>query len=152
MALLSPWTALMKITTVPSFMSHKFKTGFALRWKEDSFEGKMYRYVKPAIVSLVLIFTVSVGLLQEQTFERVIIKYGKVIKSSPTRSVLTCVDSCLQHCECRYVRFTKSSKVCELFVNVLLYYGSVATLPPADVDDFKKVFNWVFISKADIIQ
>ena len=141
MALLSPWTALMKITTVPSFMSHKFKTGFALRWKEDSFEGKMYRYVKPAIVSLVLIFTVSVGLLQEQTFERVIIKYGKVIKSSQTRSVMTCVDSCLQHYECRYVRCTKSSKVCELFGDVLLYYGSVATLPPSDVDDFKKVFN-----------
>ena len=45
MTLLSPWTALMKITTVPSFMSHIFITGFALRWKEDSFEGKMYRYV-----------------------------------------------------------------------------------------------------------
>jgi len=139
MTLLSPWTALMKITTVLSFMSHIFKTVFALRWKEDSFEGKMYRYVKPAILSLVLIFTVSVGLLQEQTFERVIIKYGKAIKSSQARSVLTCVDSCLQQCECRYERFTKSSKVCELFGEVLVYYGSEQTPPSSDVVDFKKV-------------
>ena len=129
MTLLSTWAALMKITTVPSFISHKFITGFASRWKEDSFEGKMYRYVKPALLSLVLIFTISVGLLQEQTFERVIIKYGKVIISIQTRSVLTCVFSCLQQCECRYVRFTKSSKVCELFGNVLVYYGSEQTPP-----------------------
>jgi len=145
MALLSPWTALMTITTVPSFMSHKFITGFAFRWKEDSFEDKMYRYVKQAILSLVLIFTVSVGLLQEQTFERVSIKYGKVIKSSQTRSVRTCVDSCLQHCECRYVRFTKKSKVCQLFDDVLLYYGNEQT-PSSDVVDFKKVYFRVFDS------
>jgi len=146
MTLLSPWNALVKITTVPSFMSHIFITGFALCWKEDSFEYKMYRYVKPAILSLVLIYTASVGLLQEQTFERVIIKYGKVITSIQTRSVVTCVDSCLQHCECRYVRFTKSSKGCELFGNVLVYYGSEQTPPSSDVVDFKKVSLQVFNS------
>ena len=139
MTLLSPWTALMKITTVLSFMSHIFKTGFALRWKEDSFEGKMYRYIKPAILSLVLIFTGSVALLQEHTFERVTIKYGKVITISQALSIRTCVYSCLQHCECRYVRFTKSNNSCQLFVDVLLYYGSNSMPSSSDVVDFKKV-------------
>ena len=64
--------------------------------------------------------TVSMGLLQEQTFERVRFIDGKLIKSSLARSIRTSVDSCLQLCECRYVRFTKSSKVCQLFEDVLL--------------------------------
>jgi len=101
---------------------------------------KLAQGTKPAILSRVVIFTVSVGLMQEQTFERVVIKYGKVITSIQTRSVLTCVDSCLQQCECRYVRFTKSSKVCELFGDVLVYYGSEQTPSSSDVVEFKKVY------------
>jgi len=110
----------------------------------------MFTHSKAAILSLCVIFTVSISLLQEQTFERVSIKYGNVIKSIQARSIRTCVDSCLQLCECRYVRFTKSSKGCQLFADVLLYYGSAATPSSSDVVDFKKVFTRFVNSKADI--
>jgi len=154
MALLSSGTSLTNITnitTVASFISHSSITGSPLRWKEESFEGKMDIYAKPAILSLFMIFAVSVGLLQEQTFERVSIKYGKVIKTSQVRSVRTCVDTCLQHCECRYVRFTKNSKVCQLFDDVLLYYGIEQTPPSLDVVDFKKVSLRLFNSQTYIL-
>jgi len=111
----------------------------------------MFTHSKAVILSLCVIFTVIISLLQEQTFERVSIKYGKVITSIQARSIRTCMDSCLQHCKCRYVRFTKSNKGCQLFADVLLYYGAATTLP-SDVVDFKKVFNRFSNSKIDITQ
>jgi len=93
--------------------------------------------------------TVSDALMQEQTFERVKFMDGKLIKSILVRSIRTCVDSCLQLCECRYVRFTKSSKVCQLFEDVLLYYGSSATPPFTDEVDFKKVLLRFFFKSVE---
>ena len=116
------------------------------RRKEFHSKEKMFTHSKAVILSLCVIFTVSISLLQKQTFERVSIKYGNLIKSIQARSIRTCVDSCLQHCECRYVRFTKSSKGCQLYADVLLYYVSGETLPSSDVVDFKKVLLWVFYS------
>ena len=112
----------------------------------------MFRHSKPVIWSLSMIVSVSVGLLQEQAFKRVHIKYGILIKYSPTRSIRTCVDYCLQHCECRYVRFTKSTQGCQLFDDVLLHYGSEPTPPTSDVSDFKKVYYRFINSKSDITQ
>jgi len=113
----------------------------------------MFRRSERVILLLFTIITVNVtvsmGLLQEQTFERVSFKDGKLIKFSLARSIRTCVDSCLQLCECRYVRFTKSSKLCQLFEDVLLYYGSAAMPPFSDEIDFKKVLLRHFISSRD---
>jgi len=134
-----PGTVLLRIEA--SLISHNYIHRSALRFIEYTIKYKMFTNSKSAILSFFMIFSVSVGLLQEQTFERVNIKYGNVIKSSPARSVRTCVDSCLQDCECRYVRFTKSSKVCQLFGEVLVYYGSATTRPSSDVVDFKKVYT-----------
>jgi len=138
MTLLLPGTVIL--ATAASFISHNSITLYAFGLKGASFkEKKMFRQIKQVLCTLSMIFCVSVELLQEQTFERVSVKYGKVMKSSQARSVRTCVDLCLQHCECRYVRFIKSTKECQLFDYVLLYYGSEQTPPSLDVVDFKKV-------------
>ena len=112
------------------------------------FARKMFKRSKLVLVLLFMIFTVSItvseALVQEQTFERVKFMDGKLIKSILVRSIRTCVDSCLQLCECRYVRFTKSSKLCQVFEDVLLYYGSSATPPFSDEVDFKKVLLRLF--------
>jgi len=100
---------------------------------------KMFGHSKPVILSLVVVFTVSIALLQENTFERVIIKYGNVISISHVRSDFTCVESCLHRFECRFVRFTKSNNSCQLFADVLLYYGSNSMPSSSDVVDFRKV-------------
>lgn len=99
----------------------------------------MLRHSEPVFLSYFIIFAVSVALLQEHTFERVSIKYGKAITFVQARSVRTCMDSCIHHCQCRYVRFTKSTKGCQLFDSVLLYSGGEISHPDSDVVDFKKV-------------
>ena len=104
----------------------------------------MFRRSQQVILLLFTIITISVtvgmGLLQEQTFERVSFKDGKLIKSSLARSVQTCVVFCLHLYECRYVRFNRSSTICQLFEDVLLYYGSAATPLLSDEVDMKKVW------------
>ena len=114
-------------------------TRSAFRSKGYYFQVEMFGHSKPVMLSLFVVFTVSIALLQENTFERVSIKYGKVISISQARSVFTCVESCLQHCECRFVRFTKINNTCQLFADVLLYYGSNSMPSSSDVVDFKKV-------------
>jgi len=104
----------------------------------------MFRRSQQVILLLFTIITVNVTvsmeLLQEQTFERVSFKEGKLTKSILARSVQTCVVFCLQLHECRYVRFTKRSATCQLFEDVLLYYGSAATPLLSDEVDMKKVW------------
>ena len=111
----------------------------------------MFTHSKAVILSLCVIFTVSISLLKEQTFERVNIKYGKVILISQSRSDFTCVESCLHRCECRFVRFTKSNNNCQLFADVLLYHGSYSMLSFSDVVDFRKVCLRYIHSKTNIV-
>ena len=113
-------------------------TRSAFRSKGYYFQVEMFGHSKPVMLSLFVVFTASIALLQENTFERVIIKYGNVISISQVRSIRTCVELCLHRCECRFVRFTKSNRICQLFADVLLYYGS-NSMPSSDVVDFRKV-------------
>jgi len=139
MTLLSLGTAFVKITKAASLLSPNSITRSALRSKGYYFLVKMFGHSNSVILSLFVVFTASIALLQENTFERVIIKYGKVITISQARSVFTCVESCLNHCECRFVRFTKNNNSCQLFTDVLLYYGSNFTSSSLDDVDFKNV-------------
>jgi len=94
----------------------------------------MSTYFKSAVC---MVFTVTAALLQQQTFERSRFKDGTVIRSIQERSLYTCVELCLQLRECRYLRFIKLSKECQLYSYVLLYYGNESS--DEDVVDIKKV-------------
>jgi len=82
---------LSKNVQLPNSLSIVFEGSFIIR--------KMFRRSQQVILLLFTIITVSVtvgmGLLQEQTFERVRFIDGKLIKFSLARSIRTCVDSAL---------------------------------------------------------